>query len=152
MLEQALARLLACTPTLRLATTSGLSAPWVAAAFFVERGLFDLELLLDASCRTVADVLLDPRVAVIVDGGRADTLFAQGEGHALIGNPARLALAHRLVRKHPAAAPLVRRADLLPVRLEVERWWLTDTSAGWDPPIALYRPGLSPRHACPDYA
>jgi hypothetical protein len=153
MLEQPLARLLACSHVVRLATTNGMSAPWIGAAFFVERGPFALDLLLGSGSRTVGHLLIDPRVAVMVDGADAFAPFAQGEGRALIVDHANGEVARRLRSKTPESAPLLARPGLVAVRVQIDTWWLTvpDHDEVWRPAHELRRPQLVGFDECPDY-
>ena len=143
-LEQRLAGLLRASPTLKIATAGGPVSPWLAAAFFAEDGLYELRLMIEGSGATLANLLVNPRVAVMVENGDPLALFGQADGTAA------------LVAKTPGSGPLVSLPHLLPVCVRIERWRLTDVKAGWLPARELRpdRPAgaVGPRPAPPPRA
>ncbi|MCK6544567.1 pyridoxamine 5'-phosphate oxidase family protein [Myxococcota bacterium] len=119
--------------TLRLATAGGVVSPWIAGAYFAERGVFTLQVILEAHGKTMKNVLADDRVAVMVADNAPYSLFAQGEGRARIveGEAAEKAKAD-LLAKNPEMAPFFS-FPLVHVNLEISRWLLTDVPNGWIP-------------------
>lgn len=141
MLEhRRLSDILASHPTVKIATTGGTLSPWIAAAFFAEDGLFALEILIEARGNTLANIRRDPRVAVMIEDGDAFRPFAQGQGHAVIEPEARARFAAAIAAKTPASGSMVALPDLVPVRLAIDRWQLTDVTAGWLPAHEIRAP------------
>lgn len=135
MPERRLAEILAAHSTVKIATTGGPVSPWIAAAFFAEDGLFSLELLIEERGATLANIQRDARVAIMIEDGDAMQPFAQAQGIAVVlGDPgAREAFALHIASKTPASAQMVALPGLVPVRLRIHRWRVTDVKAGWLP-------------------
>jgi nitroimidazol reductase NimA-like FMN-containing flavoprotein (pyridoxamine 5'-phosphate oxidase superfamily) len=133
MIEQRLREILAGSPTLTLAT--GVGAPWIAAAYFAEDGVFVLHMMLESRGRTLANLRAQPAVAVMIHDGNPMAPFAQGEGRAevLSGSGAADEVRALVIRKTPASAPLVGLPEQVPVRVRLARWRVTDVPAGWLP-------------------
>jgi hypothetical protein len=141
MLEhRRLSEILASHPTVKIATTGGTLSPWIAAAFFAEDGLFALDVLLEARGNTLANMRLDPRVAVMIEDSDAFRPFAQGQGHAVIEPEGGGRFAAAIAGKTPASASMVALPGLVPVRLAIDRWQLTDVTAGWLPAHVIRAP------------
>jgi hypothetical protein len=152
MVEQRLAELLASHATLKVATAGGTVSPWVAAAFFAEDGPFRLELVIEGRGKTFANLSVDPRVAVMIEDGNAMSLFAQGAGTAVVVPDDAARFRADLVAKTPGSAPLVGLPGLVPVRITIDRWFLTDVPGGWLPAKELVRASdgaEAPRRAPP---
>ncbi len=149
MLEERLRVLLADTATLKLATAGGAVSPWLAAAFFAEADLFTLRLMIERQGKTLANVHADPRVAVMIETGNPMALFVQGEGRAWQVDGDGREFRDALVDKTPASEPLVRLPNLVPVRIEIARWLLTDVPAGWLPAKELRAPPARVRQEQP---
>jgi hypothetical protein len=145
-IEQSLKTLLDSHATLKLAT-SGDAGPWIAAAFFAEEGVFRLRLLIEARGRTMANLVANPQVAVMIESGDPVALFAQAEARAVVRVGPSEAFRAALVAKTPSSAPLVGMPGLVPVEIEVQRWRLTDVKAGWLPARDLL-PATSNQAAC----
>lgn len=129
-----MSEILASHATLKIATSGGALSPWIATAYFAEDGLFCLEILIEGGGNTLANIRADPRVAIMIEDGIPSRPFAQGWGRAAVAEAEeRAPFASRLARKTPASEPLVSLPHLLPVRLLVERWRITDLEAGWLP-------------------
>lgn len=134
MLERrCLREILASHPTVTLATAGGALSPWIAAAFFAEDGLFSLEVLLEDRGNTLANIRADPRVAVMIEDGDAFRPFAQGEGRAAVEAGAGARFAAHIAGKTPVSARMVSLPNLVPVRIQIDRWRITDVGAGWLP-------------------
>ncbi len=141
MPQRRLAEILASHPTITLATSGGALSPWIAAAFFAEDGLFDLEILLEDSGNTLANIRADSRVAVMIQDGDAMRPFAQAQGLAVVEDSrAREGFVAHIAAKTPASAPLVSLPNQVPVRLRISRWRVTDVIAGWLPAREVRRP------------
>jgi len=125
--------LLGASHVVKVATSGGPATPWVAAAFFAEDGLFALELMLEERGHTLSNLLADPRVAVMLEHGDAFAVFAQGAGRARVVHGAEAQFRERIAAKAPESAMLVSLPGLVPVRVEIGRWWVTDVRAGWLP-------------------
>ena len=131
MVHQRLADILADSATLELATQG--SAPWIAAAFFAEDGAFVLDVMLEARGRTLANLRTQPAVAVMLQQGDPMAPFAQGEGRAEVVDGAEDQFRAHITTKTPASAPLMGLPGLVPVRIRIDRWQITDVPAGWLP-------------------
>jgi hypothetical protein len=143
-IERRLRQLLASHATVKIATASPGGDPWIATAYFAEGdSSFSLMFMLERSGRTLANMTANPRVAVMLENGDAMALFAQGEGTANVVNDATGRFRDSIAAKTPASAPLVGLGGLVPVRIEVTRWRLTDVPGGWLPPREI----LNPRRA-----
>lgn len=143
MLEERLAELLGMNATLKLATQGGRVSPWLSAGFFAEDGLFTLRLMMERQGKTMENMLDDARVAVMIEGGDPLALFAQGQGRAETPDGVANAFRAALVAKTLASAPLVTLPNLVPVRIRIDRWFLTDVRAGWLPAKELRAPVAS---------
>lgn len=141
MPERRMAEILASHATVKIATSGGPVSPWVAAAFFAEDGLFSLELLIEARGATLANMQADPRVAIMIEDGDAMRPFAQAQGLAVIEDGAtRELFAAHIAAKTPSSARMVALPGLVPVRLRIQRWRVTDVAAGWLPAREVRRP------------
>ncbi|HEU5058454.1 MAG TPA: hypothetical protein VFU21_18105 [Kofleriaceae bacterium] len=129
-----MSEILASHATLKLATSGGGLSPWIATAYFAADGLFCLEILIEKQGNTLANIRADARVAVMIEDGVPSHPFAQGWGRAVVAETAeRAPFASRIAGKTPSSEPLVSLPHLLPVRLLIERWRITDLEAGWLP-------------------
>ncbi|HEY8145102.1 MAG TPA: pyridoxamine 5'-phosphate oxidase family protein [Kofleriaceae bacterium] len=135
MLEQRLRQVLDSNQTVKIATSGAGLSPWIAAAYFAPDGLFCLEVMIESGGNTLANIRSNPQVAVMIDNGDAFAPFAQAEGRAEVDDQDGAAERFRtdLAAKAPAAAPLVGLPNLVPVRIRIETWRLTDVSQGWIP-------------------
>jgi hypothetical protein len=140
MLEQALNKLLKNSKTVKIASASQWGSPWVATAFFVEHDAFSLYVLLEGRGRTLTNLRANPCVAVMIENGDAFALFAQGSGHAMLVEDRHEQIQDAISAKAPESAPLVELPHLVPVKIEVDCWRLTDESAGWLPARELSAP------------
>lgn len=140
MLEPRLNQLLGATASVKIASSDQVGAPWVAAAYFAEEGPFTLRLLIESGGRTLANVRARPNVALMLEDGNAIALFAQADARAQVVEGAEEQFRDAIAAKTPASAPLVGLPGLVPVKLTVDRWRLTDVSAGWMPGRELARP------------
>lgn len=139
MVERALRELLAKHATVKLATSGGPISPWLATAFFVERGPFELDVLIEAHGKTLTNLRADPRLALMLEDGDPIAPFAQASAHALVGGAERAAVERDVVAKTPSSAKLMGIPTLVPVRLVVDRWLVTHVAAGWLPARELSR-------------
>lgn len=131
MLEETLTKLFADNATLKIATTDGEPSPWIAAAFFASEGPFTLDVMLEARGRTLANIQARPDVAVMIENGDAFALFGQGHGRATVADGEEARMREAIVAKTPSSASLMGIPDLVPVRIEIDRWRLRDVGAGW---------------------
>jgi hypothetical protein len=143
MLEQALSKLLNASKTVKISTASQWGAPWIATAFFVSDDVFALYVLLEGRGRTLTNLRANPCVAVMIENGDADALFAQGNGRATLLKERRDEICDAILAKTPESNSLVELPHLLPVKLEIDCWRLTDVSAGWVPARELMRPAAT---------
>ena len=112
----------------------------------MEAGPFVLMLMLEPGGATVANLRAHPQVAVMLQHGDAFALFAQAHGHARVvdDDPDADAAYRRAISvKAPEGAQLVAIPSLVPVRIEIDRWRLTDVPAGWLPAREVIRPGVA---------
>jgi hypothetical protein len=137
---QRLTSLLAESHVLKLATTGGPLSPWIAAAFFVEDGPFSLLLMLEGGGKTMTNLRADPRLAVMLECGDALAPFAQGAGKVRLDGLDTKETIARIAAKTPESAPLLAIPGQLPVRIEIDRWWMTDVKAGLLPGKLVERP------------
>jgi hypothetical protein len=140
MQEQALTELLAAHATVKLATSDGRGNPWLAAAYFATDGPFVLRLMLEDGGRTLANMRANPNVAVMIENGDAFVLFGQAAGRASLASGEEETYRAAIAVKTPVSAPLVAIPALLAVRIDIERWRLTDVPAGWLPAKEVVRP------------
>ncbi len=142
ILSKRLVQLLASNRTLKIATSGGPVSPWVATAYFAESGPFELHVMIESGGKTLANVKAHPRVAVMLENGDAFGLFGQAQGRAaLVEAGAAERFQAEVVAKTPESAPLMRLPNLVPVRIEIDRWLLTDVGSGWLPAKELRAPG-----------
>ena len=148
VLERRLEGLLASHPTLKLATVGHGDMPWITAAFFTEDGPYQLLLMLDAGGRTLANLQANPDVAVMIESGDPTTLFAQAEARAeIMDERCGATFRDALIAKTPACATVVALPRLVPVRVHVDRWRITDARSGGVPARDLVRRRPSARTA-----
>lgn len=138
--EDVVRRLLAESPTMYLGTTAD-DEPWAAGAFFAERDLFELSLVLELHGRTLRNIRLNPRVALVVSSGNPFAPFLQGAADAevLDDSDEITATVAALMAKAPQIEPLLA-APTAAVRLRVSRWRATDVGRGWLPGKELLAP------------
>jgi hypothetical protein len=124
--------LLATNKVLSLGTCAN-ERPWVAGAYFAETDPFHLTLLLEVSSRSLANIRLNPKVAVTLSTGSPFDLHLQGEGDAeLDPDDQRLDAAKDAVRaKAPEIELLKLRAAA--VQVTIRHWRATDVTIGWRP-------------------
>lgn len=125
--------------TLELATSSARGEPWLAAAYFASKDPFCLVMMLEKEGRTLANIRANPRVAMMFQTGNPTALFAQADGDAHILPDESSDFADRIVAKTPESEPLVRLPHLVAVRIDVDRYRLTDLPAGWLPAREIRR-------------
>lgn len=81
----------------------------------------------------MANVLANPRVAVIVADNSPFGLFAQGEGRVtFVEGEAAKSVRAGLLAKAPEIEPFFA-APLREARIVIDRWLLTDVPKGWLP-------------------
>lgn len=141
-IEKRLGELLAAHSTVKIATCSPDAEPWSAAAYFVEETPYSLALMLESGGRTLTNMKANPRVALMLENGNAMALFAQAEGRAQVVDGAGERFRDAIAAKTPGSASLVGLPGLLPVRINVIRWRLTDVPGGWLPARELVRAGV----------
>jgi hypothetical protein len=139
MVERALIELLAKHATVKLATSGGPVSPWIATAFFIERGPFELDVLIEARGKTLTNLLAEPRLALMLEDGNPVAPFAQASAHAIVNGSDRAAAERDVVAKTPSSAQLMAIPTLVPVRIVVDRWLVTHVAAGWLPARELSR-------------
>src|SRR5215471_20582166 len=90
--------LLATNKVLCLGTCAN-DRPWVAGAYFAETDPFHLTLILDVDSRSLANIRLNPNIAVTLATGSPFDLHLQGEGDAeLLEDGQQLDAAQKAVR------------------------------------------------------
>lgn len=138
--EEAVSRLLAERRTFFL-STSGPDAPWGAAAFFAESGVFNLSLVLELHGTTLRNIRHNSTVAMVVSSGDPFEPFLQGTATAevLEDEEALRATADRLRAKAPQIEPLLG-IPMAAIRLHVHQWRVTDVVKGWLPGKELTAP------------
>jgi nitroimidazol reductase NimA-like FMN-containing flavoprotein (pyridoxamine 5'-phosphate oxidase superfamily) len=126
--------------TLVTATERG-GAPWIASVFYApsfDDGRLTLTCTLLASSRKLANLRLNPRVAVYV-GPQQPSMWAQAEGVArIIEDPAESKTAiDRLVAHAQRARMFVDRVPIVPVEITIHEVKLTDLTGG-QPPVEVW--------------
>lgn len=117
--------------TIKIATAGGRRSPWIAAAYFALVDPFCLEVLLEAGGATLSNLRASPAAALMLESGDPFRPFAQAAARAEAGAGAdadRVRAA--ITARSPVSAPLVALPGLVPVRLLIDAWWLTDVSRG----------------------
>jgi hypothetical protein len=107
--------------------------PWVAGAYFAETDPFHLTLLLEITGRSLANIRLNPNIAVTLSSGSPFDVHLQGEGDAeLLADDHQLEAAKNAARtKAPEIELLSFRAAA--VRVTIRHWRATDVTIGWRP-------------------
>jgi hypothetical protein len=131
--ERRLRELLASHAAVKLATSSPDANPWIATAYFSEESSFSLVFMIEGGGRTLRNMRHNPRVALMIEDGDALALFAQAEGRASVVEGAEDAFRDAIASKSPKSAPLVGLPGLVPVRITISKWRLTDVPRGWLP-------------------
>jgi hypothetical protein len=133
ILERRLRELLASHDSIKIATSSPSGEPWISTAYFLDESPFALAFMMEPGGRTLTNMKANPRVALMLENGDAMALFAQAEGRATVVVGGRERFRDGIAAKTPASAGLVELPGLVPVRIEVVRWKLTDVPGGWLP-------------------
>ncbi len=128
-----LALVLATHPTIKLATASLQAEPWVATAYYGEETPFSLVMMLEEGGRSLKNLTVNPRVSLMLEGGDAMAPFAQASGVASRVDGDEAFFARVITDKAPESAPLLALPGLVPVRVAIERWRITDVPRGWLP-------------------
>lgn len=138
-LETLTTELLKGYKTLRLSTAGGPVSPWICGAFFAEDGAFALRIALETHGKSLANVLADKRVAVMMSDDQPFGLFAQGQGTAeVVEGEAEVKVRAALLAKAPEIEPFLA-APLKTLVVTIDRWILTDVTRGWLPGKELRR-------------
>jgi len=134
--------LLATNKALFLSTCAN-DRPWVAGVYFAESDAFHLTLIFETDGRSLANIRINPHIAVSVSTGSAFDLYLQGEGDAeVLAGGEHLDAARNAVRaKAPEIELLKFRAAA--VRVTIRHWRATDVTLGWRPGKEL-RPPMKP--------
>jgi nitroimidazol reductase NimA-like FMN-containing flavoprotein (pyridoxamine 5'-phosphate oxidase superfamily) len=131
--------LLATHKTLLLSTSAD-DRPFVAPVYFAESDPFHLTIIVESAGRSLTNVALNPKVAVMISTGSPFELYLQGEGYAeVISDSQQLVGAMNAVR---AKAPEVELLKLTPVvvNVTIHHWQATDVTVGWRHTNKLVRP------------
>lgn len=139
MLEPALRKLLNENATLKLGTASAEAEPWIATAYFAEKDLFTLQVLIENTGRTLTNLRANPKLALLIENGDAMALFGQASAAAVVIDDQHEQVRAAIAEKTPASAPLVGLEGLIAVQFNVQRWRLTHVAAGWIPGKELQR-------------
>jgi nitroimidazol reductase NimA-like FMN-containing flavoprotein (pyridoxamine 5'-phosphate oxidase superfamily) len=124
--------LLATNKTLVLSTSAN-DRPWTAGAYFAESDPFHLTLILETAGRSLANIRVNPNVAVTVSLHSPFDLYLQGEGDAeMLDTDEQLEAAKAAVW---AKAPEIELLKFRPaaVSLTIRHWRATDVAIGWRP-------------------
>jgi hypothetical protein len=132
-LEARLRDLLATHPTLKLATSSPDADPWIATAYFAAPDPFSLVVMIEGTGRTLRNLRANARVALMIEATNPMAPFAQADGRASVVAGAAVAFRDAIAAKTPESRPLVGLPGLVPVRIDVTRWRITDVPNGWLP-------------------
>ncbi|HMV70402.1 MAG TPA: pyridoxamine 5'-phosphate oxidase family protein [Myxococcota bacterium] len=139
-LEALIADLLGRNKTLKIATAGGPLSPWIGGAYYAERDLFALQVVLETHGNAMRNVQADERVAIMIAGDSPYAMFVQGEARAVIVDGDEAAAARSaLLAKNPEMEPFFS-FPLRHVRLDVRRWRVTDVPKGWIPAKELRAP------------
>jgi nitroimidazol reductase NimA-like FMN-containing flavoprotein (pyridoxamine 5'-phosphate oxidase superfamily) len=131
--------LLATNKTLVLSTSAN-DRPWIAGAYFAESDPFHLTLILETAGRSLANIRVNPNVAVTVSLWSPFELYLQGEGDAeVLITDEQLEAARNAVR---AKAPEIELLKFRPagVMITIRHWRATDVAIGWRPGKELVPP------------
>jgi nitroimidazol reductase NimA-like FMN-containing flavoprotein (pyridoxamine 5'-phosphate oxidase superfamily) len=131
--------LLATNKALFLSTSAN-DRPWVAGVYSAESDAFHLTLILETDGRSLANIRVNPQIAVTVSTGSAFDLYLQGEGDAeVLAGDEQFDAARNAVRaKAPEIELLKIRAAA--VRVTIRHWRATDVTLGWRPRKELMPP------------
>ena len=126
VLDALLAQHAACV----LATAGGPISPWVLGVYFAHEGN-DLYLVLEQSGRTLANLRVDPRVAVLLSDNDATKDFVQAQGVAeILPGADEDRVRQRILAKLPWFATYT---PIVPVRVRLSEASVTSLSRGWFP-------------------
>ena len=129
-------------PAIQLATLGGAWSPWILGAYFTRapKGLhatsaaipdLDLVLMVERAGKSLANLQVDARVALVVSKNDAAQDFVQGSGRAvLLPDGEADAVVAALVRKMPEYRLYT---PCVPVRIELRELFVTSFAAGWLP-------------------
>ncbi len=123
-------RILARNSTFTLASGSG-GAIWAARMYYAEEGT-DLYCVVRPGARTIENFKDTPRIAVTVGEGLPEEQL-QGMGYAFVMGPIdeEPELKGKAIARNPGIARLIETsADLLLVKIVVERYYVIDRAAG----------------------
>lgn len=113
-----------------LATAGGPISPWVLGVYFAHEGS-DLYLVLEQSGRTLANLRVDPRVAVLISDNDATKDFVQAQGIAeVLPGSDEDRVRQRILAKLPWFATYT---PIVPVRVRLLEASVTSLSRGWFP-------------------
>jgi nitroimidazol reductase NimA-like FMN-containing flavoprotein (pyridoxamine 5'-phosphate oxidase superfamily) len=125
------------TPVL---STSARDRPWIAGVYFAESDPFHLTLILETAGRSLANIRVNPNVAVTVSLRSPFDLYLQGEGDAeVLDTDAQLAAAKDAVQAKAPEIELLK-FQAVAVRLTIRHWRATDVMIGWRPGKELLPP------------
>ena len=131
--------LLATNKTLVLSTSAS-DRPWIAGVYFAESDPFHLTLILETAGRSLANIRVNPNVAVTVSLRSPFELYLQGEGDAeVLDTDAQLAAAKDAVQAKAPEIELLK-FQAVAVRLTIRHWRATDVMIGWRPGKELLPP------------
>jgi general stress protein 26 len=131
--------LLATNKVLSLGTSAN-DHPWVAGAYFAETDSFHLTLILDITSRSLANIRLNPNVAIQLSTGSPFDVHLQGEGDAeVLADDQQLEAATDAVRAKAPEIELLK-FQAAAVRVTIRHWRATDVTFGWRPGKELTPP------------
>jgi hypothetical protein len=131
--------LLATNKTLVLSTSAN-DRPWIAGVYFAESDPFHLTLILETNGRSLANIRVNPNVAVAVSLRSPFELYLQGEGDAeVVDTDAELVAANAAVRAKAPEIELLKYRGAA-VRVTIRHWRATDVVIGWRPGKELLPP------------
>lgn len=131
--ENKVRSVLAALPYLYLSTASS-DEPWVAGGFFAESDPFTLVMVLETRGKTLANIRVNPHVALVVSSGSAFEPFLQASADVVVLTDEQEVedVKAALRAKAPQVEPFLN-APIEAVRLHVRRWRVTDVVNGWLP-------------------
>jgi hypothetical protein len=130
--HEKLVEVLAATSTMAVATSS--ADVWNAGAYYAELDPFTLTLVLESRGITLRNLSENPTAALVIAPNGPFQPFLQARALATVRDAAgKEETIAALLRKEPLVKPLIEGGPVEAVELKVDRWRVTDISAGWLP-------------------
>lgn len=126
--------ILAENNAISLATTGGEYSPWILGAYFASDDL-TIYLLLEKAGKTLANLKVNPKGALLVSQNDAMKDFLQAQFEAtILPDSDEPRVREMLVKKMPWYQTY---APCVPVRLDVQKWFVSSLSRQWFPAKVL---------------